>query len=123
MKNIEISEEDFFWLVIGKINKAKKDEMEMLYQPIKFLVTRNEEERELFYRKFGEKMSALDFSKVDGLNQHDLKFIKAWVIGMGEWYYDCVLENPNVVKEGKGKTFTQLLYIKENVEDHLKQDI
>ena len=120
MKKIEISEEDFFWLVIAKINKTKRDEMEMLYQPIKFLATRNEEERELFYKKFSEKMSDLDFSKVDGLNQIDLNLIKAWVIGMGDWYYHCVLENPNVVKEGMGKTFTQLFYIKEHVEDYVK---
>ena len=120
MKKIEISEEEFFWLVISKIDKSKKNERDKLYQAIKFLANRSEEERELFYKLLTEKINGLNLSKVGGLNKSDLNFIKAWVIGLGEWYYHCVLENPEVVNEGIGKTFDQLFFIKENVEDYLK---
>lgn len=120
MKKIEISEEDFFWLVISKIDKTQRNEKDMLYQAVKFLASRNEDEKGLFYQMFTEKMDSLDISKVDGVNQLDLNFIKAWVIGMGAYYYHSVLEKPDVVLEGKGKTFHQLLYLKDHVDEYLE---
>ncbi len=119
MKKIEISEEEFFWLVISKIDKSKKDEMEKLHQAIKFLAKRSEEERELFYRMFTEKIALLDISKGVQLIQLDLKGIQSWVIGMGEYYYHCVLDKPDLVREGNGKTFHQLIYLKEKVDKRL----
>lgn len=118
MEEIKISNEDFFWLVISKINKSKKKEEEMILPVLKFLAQRNHEERDLFFEMLEEKIETLDFSQVEGINQNDIPMLKAWVIGIGEYYYHCTIEKPDTVLEGKGKMLVKLRYIKEEFKEY-----